>query len=66
MLLLNFPLPGTFSQFNKSVCFALKPRFSIYVFDLENYSGNTEQTNFSRVTVLWYLLSMNFILFLCI
>ena len=64
MLLLNFPLPGTFSQFSKFVCFTLKPRFSIYVFDLEDYSGNTEQTNFSRISFLWYLLPINFILFL--
>lgn len=66
MLLLNFPLPGTFSQFKKSVCFALKSRFLIYVFDLEKYSGNIEQTNFSYISFLWYLLPMNFILFLCI
>lgn len=33
---------------------------------MENYSGNTEQTNFLRVSFLWYLLPMNFTLFLCV
>lgn len=62
----QFFFTGKFSQFSKSVCFALKPRFSFYVFALENNSGNTEQTNLSRISFLWYLLPMNFILFLCI
>lgn len=64
MLLLNFPLLGTFSQFSKSVWFALKLAFLIYVFDLENYSGSIKQTNFSHISFLWCLLPMNFILFI--
>lgn len=62
----KFFFTQTFSPFSKSVCFALKPRFLIYGFALENYSGNVEQTNFSRIGFLWYLLPKSFILFLCI
>lgn len=57
----EFFLLGHLSQFSNSLCFALKPRFLIYGFALENYSGNVEQTNFSSICFLWYLLPLVFV-----
>lgn len=52
------------SQFSKSVCFALKPRFLICF-----WFGDLQwkcRTNFLVYFFLGYLLPVNFILFLCI